>query len=161
MSINPANTEAPFLQTSNYFIENYEQFRVDFQGLYQNIANMMNIREIAIYDLVENLTGQQWFVSGDPQNTRQTFRNVYEIGAIAAGATSTTAHGLGTITAFTKIMGTAITAVPDFRPIPFSSATAVNQQIEIRVDATNIIIVNGAGAPNITSALVILEYLKN
>lgn len=160
MSINPANTEAPFLQTSNYFIENYEQFRVDFQGLYQNIANMMNIREIAIYDLVENLTGQQWFVSGDPQNTRQTFRNVYEIGAIAAGATATKVHNLA-VSTFTKISGTAITAVPDFRPIPFSSATAVNQQIEIRVDATNIIIVNGAGAPNITSALVILEYLKN
>lgn len=161
MSFSPSNAIAPYLQTSTYFPEDFESFRIKFLEVYRNISYATNSRGIAVFDLEEFLTGEQWFSAGDPQKKRQTFRKIYSIGAIAAGATLNTAHGLTNVTAFTKIIGTAITAVVDYRPIPFASATAVNEQIEIRADATNIIIVNGAAAPNITSALVILEYLKN
>lgn len=157
----PANSIAPFIPTSTYFPEKFDEFRAIFLQTYREIANAVNAREIAIFDLTEYLTGEQWFTAGNPQQKRQTFRRIYSIGAVAAGATLNTAHGLSGVTAYTKILGTAVTASPDFRPIPYASATAVNAQIEIRVDGTNIIIVNGAGAPNITSALVILEYLKN
>lgn len=161
MTFSPSNSSAPFLQTSVFFPDNFEEFRVKFLELYRDIANNTNIKQIGIYDLNENLTGQQWFTPGNPQKKRQTFRKAFQIGAIAAGATLNTAHGLTGITAFTQIYGSAITDVVDYRPIPYASATAVNLQIEIKVTATNIVIINGAAAPNITSALVILEYLKN
>lgn len=157
----PQNSIAPFVATSTYFPEKFDEFRAIFLQTYRSIANAVNAREIAIFDLTEYLTGEQWYTDGDPQKKRQTFRKVYSIGAVAAGATLNTAHGLSGVTAYTKIVGTAVTAAPDFRPIPYASATAVNTQIEIRVDSTNIIIVNGAAAPNISSAIVILEYLKN
>jgi len=161
MTFDPANSLGPFLQTSIYFPDEFDEFRVTFLQLYRNIANVTNTREVGIYDQVEFQTGEQWFNPANTQFKRMTFRQVFPIGAIAAGATSTTAHGITGITAFTHIYGTAITATPDFRPIPYSSVTAVNQQIELRVTAANIIISNGAAAPNITSAIVVLEYLKN
>jgi hypothetical protein len=161
MTFSPNNSIAPFLQTSVFFPDDFDEFRVKFLELYRSISNNVNVRQIGVFDLQEFLTGEQWFTTGNPQVKRQTFRKAFEIGAIAAGATSTTAHGLTNVTAYTHIYGTAITAVVDYRPIPYASATVVTNQIEIKVDATNITIINGATAPNITSAIVVLEYLKN
>lgn len=161
MTSSPANTLSPYLQTSVWFPEDFQQFRIKFLELYRDISSNVNIRQIAIFDLQEILSGEQWFTAGNPQKKRQTFRKVFSIGAIAAGATLNTAHGLTGVTAYTHIYGTAITDTPDNRPIPYASVTAVNQQIEMNVDGTNIIIINGAAAPNITSAIVVLEFLKN
>lgn len=161
MTSSPTNSLAPFLQTSVFFPDEFDEFRVKFLQLYIDIANCVNVREISVYDLQEFLTGERWFTVGDPQTKRQTYRQAYQIGAIAPGATSTTAHNITGFTAFTHIYATAITSIPDNRPIPYASVTAVNQQIEIKVDATNIVIINGAASPAITSAIVVLEYLKN
>lgn len=161
MTFNPISSIAPYLQTSVFFPEEFDEFRVKFLQLYRDISNNVNVRQIGVFDLQEFLTGEHWFTSGNPQVKRQTFRKVFSIGAINTGATSTTAHGITGITAFTHIYGTAVTAAVDYRPIPYASATAVNQQIELKVDGTNITIINGGGAPNITSAIVVLEYLKN
>lgn len=161
MTFSPASSSAPFQPTSTFFPEDFEEFRVKFLEVYRDLANNLNTKEIGIYDLQEFLTGQQWFTTGNPQKKRQTFRRVYSIGAIAAGATLNTAHGLTGITAFTAIYGTAVTDAVDYRPLPYVSTVALNQQVSLTVDATNIIIVNGAGAANITSALVVLEFLKN
>lgn len=161
MTFSPNNTLGPFLPTSTFFPEDFEQFRIKFLELYRNIANTTNTREVGIYDFQEFLTGEQWPTIGNPQVKRKTFRTIYSIGAIPVGATVNTAHGLVGVVAYTHIYGTAITAFPDNRPIPFASATVVTDQIQITVDAVNIIIVNGATAPAIVSAFVVLEYLKN
>ena len=161
MTFSPVNSIAPFLQTSIFFPEDFEEFRVKFLAIYRDISSCVNVRQISVFDLQEFLAGEQWFTAGNPQVKRQTYRIVFNIGAIAAGATSTTAHGLTNITAFTHIYGTCVTDVVDYRPIPYASATAVNQQIEVKVDATNLTIINGAASPNITSAIIVLEYLKN
>lgn len=157
----PANSKTAFLNTSEVFPEDNSQFLIKLTTLYTDIANAVNVREIAQYDLVEFLTGEQWFTSGNPNIKRSTFRKTFSIGSIASGATSTTTHNLTGITAFTHIYGTAVTDAPDYRPIPYSSATAVAEQIEVKIDATNITIINGAASPNLISALIILEYLKN
>lgn len=161
MTFKPDNSIGPFLPTSTFFPEDFDEFRVKFLELYRNIANTTNTREIGIYDFTEFLSGEQWPTIGNPQVKRHTFRKIFSIGAIGPGVTVLTAHGLTGVTAYTHIYGTAITAVPDNRPIPFASATLVTDQIQIQVGAVNITIVNGATAPGITSALVVLEYLKN
>lgn len=162
MTFNPPNTLAPFIYTSTYFPEDFQQFRIKFLEIFNDLANTTNTRDNGIFDLTEFMTGQKWFTSGNPLVKRFTFRRVYQLGAIAAGVTLATAHGLtGSPLVFTYIGGTAITDVIDQRPMPYSSVTAVNQQIEINCDTTNITVINGAAAPNITSALVVVEYLKN
>ena len=160
MTFLPSNSLSPFLPTTQVFPENLSQRLIVLTDNYTSFAQSINQREIGTYETVEQLNGQQFFNMTNPERKRFGYRKVFSIGSIAAGATSTTAHGITGINSFTQIYGTATTAT-DFRPIPFSHVTAVNQQIEIRVDTTNITIVNGAAAPAITSAMVILEYLKN
>lgn len=164
MTFNPVNSLGSFIPTSTFFPEDFESFRTKFLELYRDLSNTVNVREIGIYDLEEFLTGENWFTAGNPQKKRKTFRSVYILPATAAGATTNIAHGISavnTTTTFTAIYGTCVTDVIDNRPIPYASVTAVNQQIEINVDATNINVINGAGAPNITSGLIVVEYLKN
>jgi hypothetical protein len=124
-------------------------------------ADIMNIKEMGNYDKIEFVNGQQWFTTANNQVKRYAFRKVFEGGAIAAGATDTFAHGIGTITTFTRIYGTAITDVVDYRPIPFAHAATVTDQISIVCTATQISVTNGATAPGITSYIVVVEYLKN
>lgn len=161
MTFQPANSNAVFLPTTIQYPKDPQELINRLNKAYEDTATRLNVKQIGIFDLVEFLTGEQWYTVGNPQVKRQAFRKAFQIGAIASGVTLNTAHGLTGVTAYTHIYGTAITDFPDNRPIPYSSVTAVNQQIEIRIDATNIIISNGAAAPNITSAIAILEYLKN
>lgn len=158
----PSNTESPFLPISLSYPSEPTELAYVLTKEHTEIATRLNLREIAIYDLTQNVSGQQWFTSGNPQVKRLGFRMIIELGAIAAGATSTTAHGLtGNPLNFTYIGGTCITATPTYLPIPYASVTALNQQIEVYCDATNLYVINGAGAANITSAIIVLEYLKN
>jgi hypothetical protein len=164
MTFNPTNSLGPFISTSTFFPDDFDEFRVKFLELYRDLSNAVNTREVGVFDLVEFLTGENWFTSGNPQVKRKTYRKVFELPATAAGATTNIAHGItgvNTTTTFTQIYGTAITAVPDNRPIPFASATLVTDQIQILVNATNIVVTNGATAPNISSGVIVLTYLKN
>lgn len=165
MTFNPINSIGPFISTSTFFPENFDEFRVKFLELYRDLANTVNTREVGIYDLQELLTGERWSIIGDPQKKRQTFRKIFYPGAVVAGATLTFAHGITGFTTltFTHIYGTVITNAATFnkRPIPYASATLVTNQIQIDADDTNVRIINGATAPNITSSIVVLEYLKN
>lgn len=149
-----------FLNTSENFQVNEDELRYLLTKQTYQTASAVNLKETAIYQTVEIQTSQTWFNPSNVQNPRYGFRTVYSFNAIAAGATLVIPHGLQSVTLYTKIYGTCITDVVDYRPIPYSS-DLVNTQIEINVDATNINITNGLLAPNITSGIVVLEYLKN
>lgn len=160
MTFTPANTLNAFLKTYEYFSPDQQQFLITLEALYTQIAHAVNIRELAQYSLVENITGQQFSNATNSNVTIYSFRTVFYIGAIVAGATLSFAHNL-TLTQLTDAYGTCITSVVDYRPIPYASATLVTNQIELKITSTNIIIINGATAPNITSGIIVLEYLKN
>jgi len=136
-----------------------EEFEIFLKKTLTDHAKLLNRKDTGTYDLVEQQINQQFF-STNPQVKRQTFRKVFNIGAIAAGATLNTAHGIAGFTVFTRIYGVATTATPTYIPLPYASVTALNQQVQLLVGAANITIINGAGAANITSAIIVLEYLK-
>lgn len=161
MTAAPVNNSSAFIPTTTVFPSDQQELLVRLTSTYAQTATAVNAKESGVYDQSEILNGQQWFDPNNTGNRRQSFRKVFSIGAIAAGATSTTAHEITDLSSYTHIFGTATTTVIDYRPIPYASATAANLQIEINVTAANIVIINGAAAPNITSALVVLEYLKN
>jgi len=161
MTFSPPNTLEPALPENVSFAPEWEQFHEQWTNLYRKVAYKVNGKERAIYPLgLEIVNDQRFFTVGDPQKYREAFRKVFNIGAVAAGATVNTPHGITNMTSFTKIEGTAVTVVPDYRPLPFSSPIALNQNIWLSVTAIDVVIVNGAGSPNITSAIVVLEYLK-
>lgn len=163
MTFLPINSLGPFLPTSQVFPEDQSQLLIVLTDNYISIADAVNLRVIGTYDKLEIPTGKQYFNDTDNQKKRFSYRQVYSLPATAAGSTSSIAHnisGITTTTICTQIYGTAITSTMN-RPIPYVSVTAVNQGIEINVDATNINVINGAAAPAIISGIIVLEYLKN
>lgn len=162
MTYSPANAKTAYLPTSRVFeVDDDQELKLILNSSYTDTANAVNLREIAQYDQVELLTGQKFFTPGNNQVKRESFRRVYDFAGVAAGATLTFAHGLTGVTLYTRIYGAVVTAVVDYRPVPWASATLVTDQIQIRVVGANVEIVNGATAPAITSGIVVLEYLKN
>lgn len=160
MTFSPANALSAFLPINQTYSEDDSQFLIQITNRDRDIARYLNIRQIGIYDLTENLTGQQ-FPGSTPQVKRQTFRIVFQFGAIAPGAILSIPHGLTGVTSYTHIYGTAITNVVDNRPIPYTNVTLVTNQISVLVDSVNVNVTNGSTAPAITSGLIVLEYLKN
>ena len=168
MTFAPVSSLTAFAPQNITFSPDPSQFLIQITRLISDYARFINLREIAIYDLTETVIGEQWFNTNNPtvaQNSvkRIAYRQVYNIaGPIAAGATKTVAHGItgASPLTFTHVYGMATTAT-DQRPMPYASATLVTNQIEIKVDNTNITIINGSTAPSISSAIVVLEYLKN
>lgn len=153
---------APFLNTSIVFSEDESQRLYELTKLVTDIANYLNIREIAQFELVELLNGQRFAGAATSDPKKFVFRKVFYFGAIAAGGPPLVIpHGITGITEGTHMYGTCVTSIPDFRPIPYSSATIITDQIELKVSPINITIVVGATSPNVTKGKVILEYLKN
>lgn len=165
MTFSPSNTQGPFLPINQTFSEDEDQRLIQMTNRDRDIARYVNIRQIGIYDLNENPTGQQ-FPGATPQSKKQTFRKVFQFGAFAAGTTATIAIGVTGITAFTHIYGSAITTTPVgssfvYVPLPYTSTSGSTFNIDLRVADTNIQIIFGAAGFGVSSGYVILEYLKN
>jgi hypothetical protein len=152
------NVRSAYIPTFEHFPEDETELRIKLSSIYTAIAIAINVREIGLYqNTLQTATGQLFSgTSGTPQ--KDAFRKVFYFGPSLAGATTTIAHDISSITSFTKISGTVCTA-SDFRPIPNASVTAASAGIEIKADATNIYVINGSTAPAIVSGIVVVEYL--
>lgn len=155
MSANIANN-APYLRTSReYPQDDLHQLSVELSKTYIDVAGAVNNRTISIFPTNRAaINGENWFISGQRQ---QGLRQVYTI-----SAAGNTAHGLNiaNISRFTRIYGT-FTDGTSWYTLPYVDPTAANQ-ISIIVDATNIVITAGGGAPpSITSGTVVLEWISN
>ncbi len=156
--MNNVVNQVAYLRTSREFPEEIKQLCVELSRDHIDIANTVNARTIGLFPTSRPaVTGESFYLSKNAK--QQTFRQVYTFGAIAAGASLSTAHGIQFIVQFSRIYGTCITALPDYRPIPYASVAA-NTNIDVRVDSTNIIVSVGAGSPNVVSGLIVLEWLS-
>lgn len=160
MTSGPANSQTNFLSTSEFYPDDISQLLIKLTSLHTDIANAINLREIAQYEeRYELITGQQFSSPNDSLTKRYVFRKMFYFGAIDSGSTVYIGHGITGFTTLTHIYGTVITNVGDFRALPFISCTLITDQTSIKVDATNIVITIGTTSPNITSGIVVLEYL--
>jgi hypothetical protein len=137
-----------------------------FVRLYQNLNLMalaLNAKETGYYIDQEFVTGSVFFgtASTNQSDLRSVFRKVINVGSVGAGAT-TKAHGLaiGTTWSFTKIYGAVSnTTTNNYLPLPWVNTTTPANSIELKVDATNIVITNNSGL-TFPTCMVVLEYLK-
>ena len=123
---------------------------------YEAVANAVKNRDIAIQDVVEVETGKKWYSPGDPQTFQDGFRKVIPIG-VPNG--TPIAHEIDNLSLITRCWGTAIGAGPVFYPLPYAS-TVANGNISVEISFTSVTVTPGAGAPVLTDAFVVLEYLK-
>lgn len=150
-------TASPYLPNQRFFPDEPSLIQRELNNSYSDIARSVNARDIAIYSQSAVATGQRFDIM---QNTmsQEAQRKVTMFGTIAPGATSSMPHELTGFSMFTRIYGVATTAI-DWRPMPYTSATAVNAQIELLVTPTLITIINGAASQNIVSAIVVVEFI--
>lgn len=160
---------------------NSQDFRDFLVRLYQatnNIALVTNIKDSGYYIETEFINGQLWFenkslsITASNSKTpdyRQVFRKVINFGTLPTGAPAfkNVAHGItfaanGAVR-FTRIYGTATNPVtPMAIPIPYSSASAIANNLELFVDATNVrITTGGTNYSAYTACYVVLEYIKD
>jgi len=151
---------------------NSDEFKELLVRLYQNLNNMslsINLRDAGYYDTLEFLNGQQFFPNpalNSSSTTQPSYRGVYRkvinFGALPNAGTKSVAHRITctTRTSFTRIYGASTDPVGlNYIPIPYASPTAANN-IELKVDATNVTIITGSNRSAFTITYVILEYLQ-
>lgn len=143
--------------------------------LYQNLNLMslvLNIKDSGFYDLSEFVNGQLWFPNQTTPATtfdtadslyRQAFRTVINTGQLPNTGVTTTPHNItvSASTTFTRIYGAASdTSGFNYIPLPYASPTLVNN-IQLDVDATNVIITTGSNRSNFNISYCVIEYLQN
>lgn len=141
------------------------EFKELLVRLYQNvnlIALSLNQKETGLYLQEELAISQAFFnaTSSNPNELRPCYRLTLDGGALAAGTTNVP-HGLtiDSTWVFTHIYGAATDNIGNnYYPLPFASDSGTNN-IEMRVDGTNVVIINDSGVA-FTASVFILEYVK-
>ncbi len=181
MPIQDADQFGAFVQTTQIWDEGQiqemdvssKQFKELIVRLYQqlnNIANVLNIKDTGQYQLSEFVTGQLYFAnpalsSGTDQyaEDRAVIRKVINFGALGI-ATKSIAHEITctTNTTFTHIYGVAnkTTAPFSYLPLPYAGLTAIANNIELLVDATNVTVNNGIDRSMYDTCYIVLEFIQ-
>ncbi len=151
------------------------QFKELLVRLYQqinNIANVLNVKDTGMYQLSEFVNGQLFFSNPALSSStdqypsdRPVLRKVINFGTLPNAGVKTVAHGITCtkMTSFTRIYGAASDPVGfNYIPIPYSSNAAATAQVQIDVDATNVIIDTGTiDRTNFTVTYIILEFIQS
>lgn len=153
---------------------NSPEFKELLVRLYQNINNIsmvLNVKDTGMYAVNESVNGQLYF--SNPANNsstaanpalRQVYRKVINYTtALPNAGTVAIPHGIVCTaqTTFTRIYAVANdTTGKNYIPIPYASPTLVNN-IELKVDATNVTIITGSNRTNFTITYIVLEYLQS
>ena len=152
-----------------------EEFRLLLVRLYQNvnaIALVLNIKDSAIYNTSQFVNGQLYFPNPDLNSTteqtpefRQVYRTVVNFGPLPAAGTAQQPHNITcTInTSFTRMYATATNpTAPEYIPIPYASASAIANNLELSADDTFVYITTGGTDYSAyTITYVVLEYLQS
>jgi len=147
----------PYLRSQRKFpVDSLQALQVEIDKSYVDVAQKVNARTIGIFPVNTNVvTGESWYLTGVKQ---QTLRQVYTI-----TGTGNIAHGLtlSQLSGFTRIYGT-FTDGTNWFPLPYVDVVAANNQVNIVITGTNIVITAGGGSPPaVVSGWVVLEWLTN
>lgn len=125
---------------------------------YKRIADNSNTKEGALYTLSEVANFRKFYMSNDTQNTRNSYRKVFDLvkqsgGVIAPGAFPPFAHGITGIKQTDLIYASCTTneATPRFFTLVYPN---------VYLDTTNVYFTNPLGV-SLSQAIVVANYLKN
>lgn len=149
--------------------EAFKEMLVRLNIYVADMANILNIKDTGRYNTSEFVTGQVFFPNpalssstAQVATDRQTIRKVINFGSLPNTGTTSVPHGIFCTpkTTFTRIYGSASdTTGLNYIPLPYASPTLVNN-IELKVNATDVTIITGSNRSNFNITYVILEYLQ-
>lgn len=159
----PNNSIAPYLPNAVDFEAEIQRLSDQLNYIYSLISNAVNVRDIAFYQNRELLSGGQLFTPGNPQKNRYIYRQCYNCGALPIKNNQITIpHGIDFTNSnlvFVSIYGASIYPGNAAIPLPFPKQNG-NADVELSLDATNIIIYAHADYSMYTQTIVTLEYVK-
>lgn len=155
--MNNTINQGSFLRTSRNFPADLNQLAIEVDRAYIDIARSVNNRTIGFFTVNKSSGGgENWYIE---QNLRQqNLRQVYTWN----DANLTIPHGINlfTLTNFVRIWGTFFDGT-NWQNLPYVDVLNVTNQINVKVNNTNIIITKGAGTPpTCTNGLVTLEWIS-
>jgi hypothetical protein len=149
--------QSPYLRVQRQFpFDELKSLSNQVDHAYIDIASKVNARTLGLFAFGNSVaTGETWYLTGGV-NKQQTLRQIYTF--TAAG---NIAHGINTasLTQFTKCQGEYTDGTNWYGAI-FASSVAIAGQVTFYITPTNIVVLAGAGAPIITSGIIILEWLS-
>lgn len=147
--------QVAYLRTSRQFPPELEGLTVEVDKAYIDTANAINNRIISIFPTTRPaINGESWFIT---QNQKQQgFRQVYTF-----TTTANIAHGIDVtrISRFVRNWG-EYTDGTNWYGLIHGSNVAIPGQITFYVSPTNIVFLVGAGAPALTSGIIVLEWIS-
>lgn len=149
-TINPS----AFLPNTKKFPNDINYLTLELDKNYLDTATAVNNRTIGLFPTIKPaFTGESWYFNNNQK--QQGLRQVYTF-------TSTTSidHNIDFNNAtFTKCEG-SFTDGTNWYGISFASNVAVAGQITFYLTSTQIVFLTGAGAPTLTSGLLIIEWVS-
>ena len=141
-------------------------------NLYRNLNTMalaINYKQSGMFLAQEVVTsGLLYFDAsnknvGESQTVRNIFRTTINFGVLPNAGTKSIAHDIEVTSGYQLVAlygGATNTARTSFIPLPFSSPTALNENIRVEADATDIIITTSIGYSDYIESTIIIEYVK-
>lgn len=161
MTFSPANTISPSIYSGFTLPNDQDEWRDILMDRELQTESVVNGKQNGTFTTVEYPTGQQWFSTANPRDTRGAFRKVIDFGALPNAALKQVAHGLTVDADFlvTRLEAFASdTTGFTYVPIPYAAAAGL---IELSMDNTNINITTTTNRTNYNSCYVIVEFLRN
>lgn len=171
MTFTPSNTLSPFVEENIYLPDDESQLRLKLTDSLRDYSLAINARSIGLYDQQERITGNLLYNTVLLQKNRPGFRKTIDFGTLPNATTKRVAHGIAITDNFRffKVWGVATNpnAATDGSPndefaipLPYSSGTALNENIKLYISRTNIVIVTAIDYSRFTACTVIMEYIK-
>ena len=145
--------QTAYLRTTREFPAQDKTLGIELNKAYVDIANVVNSRTIGLFPTGRSaITGEAWYLTGSKQ---QTLRQVYKF-----TSTANILHGIKTqgFTGFTIKYGD-YTDGTNWYGLISGTSVAIPGQISFYCTPTDIVFVIGAGAPALTSGIIVLEWL--
>ena len=156
--MNDVINKGSYLRTSRSFPEDPKLLQSEINRSYVDIARNVNNRTIGFFTVNRSMVnGEQWFITSNER--QQALRQVYQW----SDSNLTIAHGINffSLTNFVRIWGTFFDGTY-WQTLPYVDISAANNQINVKLDSSNIYITKGAGSPPVCqNGLIILEWLSN
>lgn len=150
--------KAPYLREQRKFpFDNIKQLAEQVDQSYIDIAQKVNARTIGIFPVAyQMVTGEKWYVTGGSVKGQQTLRQIYEF-----SSTGNITHGINftQVSQFTRCFG-SFTDGTNYYGVIYGGSTPIAGQLSFYINATNIVVSAGAGAPAVSSGTIVLEFLS-
>ena len=161
------NNNVPFLRTSRGFPEDIHMLALQLNKTYVDIANAVNNRTISIFPTSRPLVnGENWFLNNNQR--QQGLRQVYTFTTgIVNGSTIDIGFKIASISKFSPRTYGSFTDGTNWYGLIYASNVAIAGQVSFFIfqnagstTSDQIKFLVGAGAPAITSGLIVLEWLS-